>query len=312
MDQKELFKWPDTTADPQEIAGSADIWGYLAFSHGWTWLFWSIVIIRNVDVWNSSLSVVLFAIGGLGVPLGGIVMSWKVAGRDGLRDLGKRIIDPKRISGWWWVAILFLYPAMKLTAGGLAWLLGEASTSFNLEEAAGLIAQPGNLLLFAAFILLLGPLPEEIGWRGYLLDRLQLRMTPLGASIVIGLLWFAWHIPLFFMPGYFERAGGAPEPFQMSVGILLGSILYTWLYNNTGRSVLAAILFHFAGNFSGEMLDATDSVYQFETYITMVVVLLVLWVWNTNKFENTFFPEATDIIPAEDKTSPQSKNENII
>jgi len=304
MEQKKLSKRPDTTADPQGLAGSADLWGYLAFSHGWTWLFWSFVIIRNINLWSSLQSVTLFAIGGLGVPLGGIVMSWKVAGWDGLRDLGKRIIDPKRISSWWWIAILFLYPAMKLTAGGLAGLLGEASVPFNLEEAAGLIAQPGNLFLFAAFILLLGPLPEEIGWRGYLLDRLQLRMTSLGASIVIGLLWFAWHIPLFFMPGYFERAGGAPEPFQMCVGILLGSILYTWVYNNTGRSVLAVILLHFTGNLSGEMLDAPDSVYQFETYITMVVVLLVLWVWNTNKFENISFSEATDVIAAEDKTDP--------
>jgi len=269
---------PRTTATVSP-AGNGDVWGFLAFSHGWTWLFWGIVVWQGVDVWHTPWATALFAIGGLGLPIAGVVMTGRVAGREGLRDLGRRIIDPGRISLGWWAAVLFLMPALKLTAGGLALLVGGTEAAFDWEEAVAQLAQPADFLLYLGFVLLLGPLPEEIGWRGYLLDRLQLRFSALGASVLVGLAWFAWHGPLFFMAGYYARAGGAPDPLQFGVAILLGAVLYTWIYNHTGRSVLAAILFHFAGNVSGELLDAPDLVYTYETYLTAALVLLVLWRW---------------------------------
>lgn len=259
--------------------GAADLWGFLAFSHGWTWLFWSIVVLWGVDLWASPGALALFAVGGLGLPIGGVVMTGRVAGREGLRDLGRRLVQPGRISGGWWAVVLFLYPAIKLAAGGLAVLLGATDTPFRLAEAAELVVRPVDLTLYLGFVLLLGPLPEEIGWRGYLLDRLQLRYSALGASLLVGIAWFAWHGPLFFVTGYYARAGGAPDPLQFGVMILLGAVLYTWIYNHTGRSVLAAILFHFSGNVSGELLDAPDAVYTYETYLTAVLVIVVLWRW---------------------------------
>ena len=270
---------PAATTATRPPTGAADLWGFLAFSHGWTWCFWGIVVWEGVDVWNTPWAMALFAVGGLGLPIGGVVMTGRVAGRDGLRDLGRRLVDPGRISLGWWTAVLLLLPAIKLAAGGLAVLFGAADVPFRLEEARDLIAQPGELLLYLGFVLLLGPLPEEIGWRGFLLDRLQLRFSALGASVLVGLAWFAWHGPLFFIAGYYARAGGAPDPLQFGVAILLGSVLYTWIYNHTGRSVLAAILFHFAGNVSGELLDAPEPVYAYETYLTAVLVLVVLWRW---------------------------------
>ena len=160
-------------------------------------------------------------------------------------------------------------------------LLGATEAPFDLTEARELIGQPVELGLHLGFVLLLGPLPEEIGWRGYLLDRLQVRYSALGASVLVGLAWFAWHGPLFFMAGYYARAGGAPDPFQFGVAILLGAVLYTWIHNHTERSVLAAILFHFAGNVSGELLSAPSDVYVYETYLTAVLVLVVLWRWGS-------------------------------
>lgn len=268
-----------TTATMPPAAGAADLWGFLVFSHGWTWLFWGVVIVLERNVWAAPEATALLFVGGLGLPIGGTVMTWCVAGRSGLRDLGRRLVQPGRIAGAWWFAILLLYPALKLLAGALAVLLGTAEVPFDVAEAVALMSQPGELLAYLGFVLLLGPLPEEVGWRGYLLDRLQHRFSALGASLWLGLAWFAWHLPLFFMAGYYTRAGGPPDPLQFAVGILLGTVLYTWIYNHTGRSVLAAILFHFMGNAGGELLDAADAVYAYEMYLTAVVVLLVLWRW---------------------------------
>jgi membrane protease YdiL (CAAX protease family) len=255
------------------------LWGFFAFSHGWTWLFWGLIIGLGLNVWASATGLVFLVLGGLGLPLGAVVMTGRVAGRNGLRDLGRRLVQPGRISGRWWAAALLLMPAVKLSAGGLAVLFGVTDAPFNLEEATSLIARPGELLAYLGFLLLLGPLPEEIGWRGYLLDRLQLRFNALGASLLLGLAWFAWHGPLFFMTGYFARAGGAPDPLQFGVMILLISVLYTWIHNHTGRSVFAAVLFHFSVNAAGELLDAPDSVAAYEAYLTAALVLIVLWGW---------------------------------
>jgi len=272
-----------TTSAAPPRRGASDLWGFLAFSHGWTWLFWGIVVAWGANVWESSVALTLFAIGGLGLPIGGVLMTWQVAGRSGLRDLGRRLVEVERISGGWWVVVLFLYPALKLAAGGLAVLLGVTDTPFNLTEATELVSHPVDLFLTLGFVFLLGPLPEEIGWRGYLLDRLQVRFSALGASLLVGLAWFAWHGPLFFMGGYYARAGGAPDPLQFGVMLLLGAVLYTWIYNRTERSVLGAILFHFSGNVSGELLNAPPEVYAYEAYLTIALVLGVLWRWTPKR-----------------------------
>ncbi|HKL89108.1 MAG TPA: type II CAAX endopeptidase family protein [Salinibacter sp.] len=272
-----------TTSADSPRRGASDLWGFLAFSHGWTWLFWGIVVAWGANVWESSIALAIFAIGGLGLPIGGVLMTWRVAGRSGLRDLGRRIVEPGRISGRWWIVVLFLYPAIKLAAGGLAVFLGTTEVPFDLAEAAELAVRPVDLLLTLAFIFLLGPLPEEVGWRGYLLDRLQVRYSALGASLLVGLAWFAWHGPLFFMTGYYARAGGAPDPLQFGVMLLLSAVLYTWVYNHTERSVLGAILFHFSGNVSGELLNAPPEVYAYETYLTIALVLAVLWRWGSER-----------------------------
>jgi membrane protease YdiL (CAAX protease family) len=270
-----------TTAARSALNDGSDLWRFFAFSHGWTWAFWGAALMLNTNVWESSWALGLFAVGGLGLPFGGLAMTLHLAGRSGLRDLWRRLIDPNRLSASWGAVVLLLQPAVKLAAGGLALVTGATDAPFQLQEAADLLLHPIDLGLFLGFLLVLGPLPEEIGWRGYLLDRLQLRYGALGASLSLGLAWFTWHGPLFFLPGYYARAGGAPDPLQFGVMILLSAVLYTWIYNNTRRSVLAAILFHFSGNLSGELLNASAIVYTYETYLTAALVLGVLWHWGS-------------------------------
>jgi len=241
-----------------------------------------VVVASGADVWDEPWATALFATGGLGLPLGGVVMTRSVAGRDGLRDLGRRLVDATCIAPRWWLVILGLYPAIKLVAGGCAVLFGSVDTPFDLADTSALLRAPGELLAVMGFLLLLGPLPEEVGWRGFLLDRLQVRYRALTASVLLGLAWFAWHGPLFFMSGYYAQAGGAPEVLSFGAAIVLAAVLYTWIYNHTGRSVLAAVLFHFSGNLTGELLDAPAVVYRYELLFTAVVVLVVVWWWGVD------------------------------
>lgn len=126
--------------------------------------------------------------------------------------------------------------------------------SFPLNTTLDELARkPVSLLTTALVILVVGPLPEEIGWRGYLLDRCQARWSALASGVAVGLVWAVWHAPLFLMPGYFDAFEFSPDPAWFVINIVLGSIVYTWLYNNTARSILALVGFHFVENFVGQV-----------------------------------------------------------
>jgi membrane protease YdiL (CAAX protease family) len=95
-------------------------------------------------------------------------------------------------------------------------------------ERAGASALPflGTFVVVA----LVGGAQEEPGWRGFALDRLQARHSPLAATVVLGIIWGLWHLPLYGL-GF--------------VGPMLFVVFYTWLYNRTG-SVLLCVLLHAA------------------------------------------------------------------
>jgi hypothetical protein len=99
----------------------------------------------------------------------------------------------------------------------------------------------GNLFLFI-FICVFAA-GEEFGWRGYALDRLQKRFNAIISSIVLGIIWWAWHIPA--LGNLSSISGGQTiNVWVYLVTILEFAVLLTWIYNNTNGSILAVILFH--------------------------------------------------------------------
>ncbi len=116
---------------------------------------------------------------------------------------------------------------------------------------------------------------EEIGWRGYILPRLQARHSALVASLVVGLLWSTWHLPKFWGTG----ANHGRSFIWYMLFSLAASVLYTWLYNNTHGSLLLVTLFHASDNTAGMFLPisfaATGGV-KANLLIVLVVVTAVV------------------------------------
>jgi len=84
---------------------------------------------------------------------------------------------------------------------------------------------------------------EEIGWRGHLLPLLEARLSALTASLVLGVIWAVWHVPVF--------CGAEIEGWAFSLRLLsipAGAVMYTWLFSSTGGSVLAVTLLHAGTN----------------------------------------------------------------
>jgi uncharacterized protein len=125
-----------------------------------------------------------------------------------------------------------------LLPSGAAALLGGGAPFPAVEALARVLLVFGYALVFSA-------VGEETGWRGFALPRLQRRIGPLGASVLLGLIWGVWHLPLFLVPGGFHQA----IPFALFVlqDVAL-AVVMTWIYNHTGGSLVPAHLFHAASN----------------------------------------------------------------
>ena len=129
----------------------------------------------------------------------------------------------------WYVVALALTVVLDVVALGFSSLFGSPSGSLG----------PIQLQLLLPF----APLGEEFGWRGYALPRLQKRMAALPASLVLGVIWACWHLPYFTYPSIHPLAFGIGFPLFLII-ITCESVLATWIYNSTGGSLLATILYH--------------------------------------------------------------------
>src|SRR5215203_4271552 len=112
-------------------------------------------------------------------------------------------------------------------------------------QGLGALAPLSVLGVFVYVLFLGGALGEEPGWRGFALPRLQSLHGPLLGSLILGVLWGLWHLPLFFTP-WNELTAFNVVVFVLATTCL--AIMYTWVFNNTKGSVLMAILIHASFN----------------------------------------------------------------
>jgi uncharacterized protein len=253
--------------------------GFLAIAFGLSWLCWIPAALSEQGISVSWVRWLAYA-GTLGPAVAGVALTYLTKDAQGRDDYWARVADFSRIRIRWLLPILLLYPL----ATGLALLCDSAATGAdpNLQTARRLLAQPSLMPAFMVWILLLGPLPEELGWRGYALDQLQRRRSALSSSVILGLIWAVWHLPLFFVKGsYHHNLGfGSLSFWSYCVTVVALSVLFTWIYNNNSRSILAAILFHFVLNLTGSVLYGSPVAEVARTILLAVAVGIVTYLWS--------------------------------
>jgi uncharacterized protein len=162
-------------------------------------------------------------------------------GRTGVRDLGRRLVLWR--VRWWWYPIVLVGPLVfSLLTAAIAMLLGEQWTA--VRPAALTLSIPALVLTFLMLVITDG-LGEELGWRGYLLPRLLTRYRAVTASLLLGLGWWLWHLPLVWTAG--AAMEGRPL-WLLLADLLVNSLLFTYVFLGTQGSVLIAILLHAATN----------------------------------------------------------------
>lgn len=180
-----------------------------------------------------SSSFVMFPILVVVVGASGFVLTSVTDGRQGVRELGRRM-SRWRLGRW---ALVLLVPPLGITAV-LAFFRLVASPAFAQQPTLGFALFGLGIGVAAGFF-------EEIGWTGFAYPRMSARFGPLGGALVLGVLWGIWHFPVVDSLGAASPHGAyLPEFFASFVAAMVAMrVLIAWLYTNTG-SVLAAQLLH--------------------------------------------------------------------
>ena len=204
------------------------------------------------------------------------ILVYRENGRAGVTELLKRSFDFKRVKAKiWYVPIILLMPCIMVLSYGAMRLMGVHLPDPQFS------AVPTLVLFVVFFIAAVG---EELGWSGYAIDPLQDRFGALGGALLLGVVWAILHfIPLL------EAQRSPIFIAWRSLGTVASRVIITWLYNNTGRSVFVAVLFHTMLNLTWQLFPINGSYYdpRVTGLIIAAVAVVVVIVWGPRTLVRT-------------------------
>jgi uncharacterized protein len=193
----------------------------------------------------------------------------------------------------WRVPLIYWCVALLLPA---SWMLAGLMTANLLQSPVQAISGNLPVLTHAAYILrsvvftfLVVAIGEEAGWRAWLLPALQKRFNPLLSSFFLGLVWGAWHFPLFVIGQY--SAAPLATFAKMGACVILAT-LFTWLFNRSGNSLLLAVLLHTALNNTPRLIPLTEQMALF------FIAVLIAVIFYDRMWKRQNMPAAADSMPA--------------
>jgi len=227
-----------------EQPGGAPAWVFFVLTFLWSWSFWGLAVASGRP-WSEPPTLLFYALGGMGPSLTALLLIHLGYGGEVPGAFWARVRETGRISPAWYLIILAvaLLPSIVAT-----WAVdgGGASGAAMSGGATGAIV---IVAVSAAFA-------EELGWRGYALDRLLQRRTALAASLVVGVAWTAWHLPFYFIDGTMQQEAGlgSLDFWSDMVTRLPLAVLFAWVYVNTQRSILSAMVLHALDNLASVLV----------------------------------------------------------
>lgn len=208
-----------------------------------SWIAWSPWWLSQSGIGLLPIELSFSAIAGInqlglfaGPFMAALLMTRLTEGRDGARRFWRRLVQWRARPLWWALALA----AIPLAAG-IGYLL-RPGTTFLAEEGGA--AMLGLLTSTYLIYLLGGPIQEEPGWRGFALPRLQQRLHPVTAALLLGVIHCFWHAPL-FLTDEWDTARQEPSQYLAYLILVVSlSFVLSWLYNGSRGSVLMVILGH--------------------------------------------------------------------
>ena len=254
---------------------------FFLIAFGWSWLIWWFLFLSgmvkmpagigtpDIDLGSAWPLIILSLLSPYGPTIAAFVMTAVTEGKPGVKALWRRFWN-RNLSIKWLVVILLFFPVLRLLANLVSRTLDGQVYPF--------LTWPNQPWMFIPPLitngLIHGGLSEEFGWRGYVLPRFQAKWNALVSSLVLGVIWGVWHLPLL-------QAGmsSANSVAELVLWQTLVAIFFTWVFNNTNVSILAVVLFHAMANSSGEIVWCCGSSpwYFYGVYLFAGILIVIIF-----------------------------------
>jgi len=205
----------------------------------------------------------LQVLGNCGPTVAAVLLMMFSGKRGELRETFSRL-RPQRFKLVWYITVLLLPIGILLPGLGVYALLGGSIADFSIL---------GLLPMFVAAVFISG-LGEEIGWRGYALSGLQMTRSPFRSSLIVGVLWGLWHLPVIY---WISSQTGLLFLVEFVLYVLLVtafSVIFTWVYNATDKSLWMVVLMHGAFTAGGNSIAAFVQPVVGNTWVPYIVNVL--------------------------------------
>ena len=217
-----------------------------------TWIPWSVAAYagsQNSESYRSLFNLVGL-LGPLAVALFLILSSSSEALKSDFRD---RLFNLRRIRPLYMIVAIVMPPTVMGLSIWLSLWFGQSADQLRLSAGANLPA----LIILAVVV---APIIEEMGWRGYGVDSLRAKSGMTKATLLFGVLWSLWHAPLALIGGTYQNQLAAMDNgaflANFFISIIPAAIIANWLYYKNNRSIGAAILLHAMLNAASVLLNA--------------------------------------------------------
>ena len=244
---------------------------FFALAYLFTWIFWIPAIFTS-----ESISPLLMLLG-LMAPAVVSTIFIMVSNSDLLKqDFKNKIVGFYKVKWLNVVWAVIVFAIVIVCSILLSLLFGQPLSQFSLTEDFSFtgVGRAGAFITIT-----IASIIEEVGWKGYCEDSIGNYMNWFWESMIFGVLWSLWHLPLIFIQGTYQ-AGLMVNPLYVInffvSGIPMGFVI-TWVYLESDRSILACMIFHFFVNFLQEKIALTPETKCLETIvITLVAVIIVM------------------------------------
>ena len=245
-----------------------------------TWIFWipAIFVPGNLGAGLMLIGLIAPAVVSTVIIL--------TSGSDQLKqDLKNKIIGFYKVK---WLNVLLailVFAAVVVCSILLSTVFGQSLNQFSFTKD---FSFTGVGIGSALITVTLASIIEEVGWKGYCEDSIGNYMNWFWESMIFGILWSLWHLPLIFIQGTYQ-AGLMVNPLYVVnffiSGIPLGFII-TWVYLVSDRSILACMIFHLVVNFMQEKIAMTPETKCVETIVVILAAAIIV-IMNKDMFFET-------------------------
>ena len=251
----------------------APLTAYLVITYAISWAIAIPLAARALGVLTLPLPFAIHYLIPFGPMIAAIIVTRVSEGPDGLRALFARMTRWRVGAGW--ILFSILAPIVAFAAAAVvAPMFGAPRTDFRQLGVVNFLPYLG-IGAWLLWLLSYG-IGEETGWRGFALPRLQATRSALTATLLLSVPWAVWHVPSLLYLGNIKNLGILLPGFF--IALVVGGIVYTWLFNSTGGSVLMVALLHASLNFvtasrAGEGANAAVVSMAFVVWGILVIVL---------------------------------------